>query len=244
MFKIISQFFHERSLAIGFLVLGLIGIVMTSPLFLKIEVEKQSVYVIPPKEMTHFSFGFSEAIASIMWLRLLQDMDICTQSDTKAYNPGQSLDEILTQELPRSMCDEGWVYHMLDRITDFSRNFLYAYSHGGLILSVVVDDREGARKIFDKGLTVFPENYNLNFSAAYHYLLEIRDPKKSAELMLKTYQLGGPAWLPILAARLYAKGGMKEAGITLLSELIEENPDSVFTESAQHRLEEMLQTYP
>ena len=62
--------------------------------------------------------------------------------------------------------------------------------------------------------------------------------------MLKTYQLGGPAWLPILAARLYAKGGMKEAGITLLSELIEENPDSVFTESAQHRLEEMLQTYP
>ena len=240
MFKAIGRFFCESGLAIVFLLIGFAGLAITSSLFSKIDVSEQNVYLIPPKEMIHFSFGFQEAIASVMWLRLLQDIDICNQGEVKAYNKGVSVDEILAFEMPKSRCDEGWVYHMLDRITDFSPRFRYAYSDGGVILSIVVDDREGARKIFDKGLEVFPENYNLNFNAAYHYLIEIRDPVRSAELMLKTYKLGGPAWLPILAARLYAKGGMKEAGITLLNGLIEENPDSAFAEAAQDRLEEML----
>ena len=85
-------------------------------------------------------------------------------------------------KLVESRCNEGWVYHMLDRITDFSPRFLYAYVHGGLLLSIVVDDREGARQIFEKGLKAFPDHYNLNYHAAYHYLAEVKKPWKSCPI--------------------------------------------------------------
>lgn len=233
--------FRENGLVAMFLVGGFVGILLTSSLFSKLQFSEENVYVVPPKEMVHFSFGFEQAIAAIMWLRLLQDIDICTQGEKKSYSIGSSLDAVLGETLPKSRCHEGWVYHMLDRITDFSPQFLYAYSHGGLILSIIVDDREGARKIFEKGLKEFPDHYNLNFNAAYHYLLELQNPTRSAELMLQTYKLGGPPWLPLLASRLYVRGGMREAGITILSELIEDNPDSAFVEIAQSRLEGMIQ---
>ena len=186
--------------AAGFLLLGAIGIVFSSLPSAHIKIARQATYIIPPKEMVHFSFGFEEAMASLMWVRLLQDIDICEQNQKPlSYNPANSIEDILSAEIVESRCNEGWVYHMLDRITDFSPKFLYAYVHGGLLLSILVDDREGARQIFEKGLEVFPDHYNLNYHAAYHYLAEVRNPGRAAELMKKTHELGGPAWLSLSA---------------------------------------------
>ncbi len=228
-------------IAASFFVLGAIGIVFSSLPSAYIKMARQSTYIIPPKEMVHFSFGFEEAFASLMWVRLLQDIDICEQSQNPAsYNSATTIEEILDAEIAESRCNEGWVYHMLDRITDFSPKFLYAYVHGGLLLSVVVDDREGARQIFEKGLKMFPDHYNLNYHAAYHYLAEIREPGRAAQLMKKTHELGGPAWLSLSAARLFAEDGMKEAGIMLLNELIETNTDPEFVEAARERLNKMI----
>ena len=191
--------------------------------------------------MIHFSFGFEEAFASLMWVRLLQDIDICEQNQkSPSYTPGTSIEEILDAEIIEARCNEGWVYHMLDRITDFSPKFLYAYVHGGLLLSVLVDDREGARQIFEKGLKEFPDHYNLNYHAAYHYLAEVREPGRAAQLMRKTHELGGPAWLSLSAARLYAEDGMKEAGIMLLNDLIETSDDPEFIDAARDRLNKMI----
>lgn len=234
------QFIYYNKMTISFLLLGFFGIMATSPILTNVKLQKQDTYIIPPKEMVYFSFGFQEAFASLMWLRLLQDIDICEQGHQVSYNPGTSVDSILESQMPDSRCNEGWVFHMLDRITDFSPRFLYAYVHGGVLLSIIVDDRQGARQIFEKGLKVFPNHYNLNYNAAYHYLVEIRDPKRAAQLMQKTQELGGPSWLSLLAARLYAKGGMKEAGIYLLNQLIEESSDPQFIEAAQERLKQII----
>ena len=239
-----SSLIHPVScniIAVSFFVLGAVGIVFSSSPSINVKIAKQAIYIIPPKEMIHFSFGFEEAFAALMWVRLLQDIDICEQSQKPAsYSPATSIEEILDAELIESRCHEGWVYHMLDRITDFSPRFLYAYVHGGLLLSIVVDDREGARQIFEKGLTIFPDHYNLNYHAAYHYLAEVRNPGRAAELMKKTHELGGPAWLSLSAARLYAEDGMKEAGIMLLNELIETSSDPDFVEVARERLNKMI----
>ena len=217
------------------------GIVFSSLSPTHSKIARQATYIIPPKEMVHFSFGFEEAMASLMWVRLLQDIDICEQSQKPAsYTSVTSIEEILDAEVVESRCNEGWVYHMLDRITDFSPQFLYAYVHGGLLLSIVVDDREGARHIFEKGLKVFPDHYNLNYHAAYHYLAEVRNPGRAAQLMRRTHELGGPAWLSLSAARLYAEDGMKEAGIMLLNDLIETNDDPEFVEAARERLNKMI----
>ncbi len=235
-----ESLYHNKWAIFAF-ILGFMGILLTPSFFLHLKFEeKNNIYIIPPKEMVHFSFGFQEAFASLMWIRLLQDIDICEQGKKKSYNVGSSIDEILTSDMPPSRCHEGWVFHMLDRITDFSPRFLYAYVHGGVLLSIVVDDREGARQMMEKGLKEFPDHYNLNYNAAYHYLAEVRDPQRAAYLMKRTHELGGPSWLSLLAARLYAKGGMKEAGITLLNELIENSSDPDFVEAAQERLKKMI----
>ena len=195
-------------------------------------------FVPPPKELVHFTFGFNGAISSALWLRLLKDVDICDQDDgEKTINKGAKLDDILTYELKESRCSTGWTYNMIDRITDLSPRFLYGYSHGGIILSVLVDDREGAKNIFDKGLKVYPDNYSLTYSAAYHYLFEMQDPKRAAELLIKSYELGGPEWMVSLAANLYSKANQREVGVFLLQDFISKNPNSPMMEKVKERLE-------
>ena len=219
-------------------VVGIFGMVLTSaPLDSGADYR---VFVPPPKELVYFTFGFNGAISSAMWLRLLEDIDICDQdSGEKANNKGGKLDEILTYELKDSRCSSGWTYNMIDRITDLSPRFLYAYSHGGIILSVLVDDREGAKKIFDKGLEIYTDNYSLTYSAAYHYLFEMQDPHRAAELLLKSHELGGPDWMVSLAANLYSKARQREVGIFLLEDFISKNPNSPMAEPMKEKLERL-----
>ncbi len=220
------------------LALSLVVMVFTStPLNSATDYE---VFVPPPKELVYFTFGFNGAIASMLWLRLLQDMDICDQTDNeKSLNPSINVDRILEYDLSKSRCDEGWVYTMIDRITDLSPNFLYAYYHGGLVLSVLVDDRLGAKKIFDKGLSVYPDDYQLVYSAAYHYLFEMQDAARAAELLAHTHKLGGPDWVLSLAANLYNKTNQKTLGILILQDFIAQNPNSPATEYLKQKLEKL-----
>ena len=192
-----------------------------------IEKEKK-FHIPPPKILKYFSFGFNEAIASTLWLRLLQDFDYCRNDKEKAYNPKAHLDEILKEDLKPSRCDKGWVYTMLDRITDLSPLFKYAYSHGGLMLSIAVDDRRGAQSIIDKGLSYFPSDYNLNYTAGYLYLFEIREPMLAAKSFMAAKRAGGPVWLGSLAARLYHESGSKELATMIMKELVSDkslNPE-------------------
>ena len=92
-----------------------------------------------------------------------------------------SIEEILDAEIVEARCNEGWVYHMLDRITDFSPKFLYAYVHGGLLLSVLVDDREGARQIFEKGLKSV--SGSLQFELSRSISLFSRNEESQEELL-------------------------------------------------------------
>lgn len=217
-------------------VVGIFGMIITSaPLDSRATYE---VFVPPPKELIYFTFGFDNAISSVMWLRLLKDIDICDQDgEEKAINKGKNLDEILTYELEESRCSSGWSYNMIDRITDLSPKFLHAYSHGALILSVLVDDREGAKNIFEKGLKIYPDKYSLNYSAAYHYLFEMQEPHRAAELLLKSHELGGPDWMVSLSANLYNRVRQKEVGIFLLEDFISKNPNSPMIEPMKKKLE-------
>ena len=198
------------------------------------------IYVPPPKELIYFTFGFESALSSAMWIRLLQDIDICDQDDgERAVNLADNLDDLLETRLEKPRCSSGWVYTMIDRITDLNPQFIYAYTHGGMVLSVLVDDRVGAKNIFDKGLKIFPDDYHLVYSAAYHYLYEIQDAGKAAELMLKAHKLGGPDWMVSLAARLYSKANMDEVGKIIIMDFIKTNPNSIIVEALKKRLENM-----
>lgn len=190
---------------LGFIVLG-----YRSP----IEV-KDTLLIPPPSHIEHFTLGFNEILSDVFWIRVVQSLDYCETTDRKKVFSKETV-----YQTP-SLCHKGWVFHMLDAITDLTPRFRLPYVVGGTTLSVLVDDREGAKLIFDKGLKVFSEDWGLAYRAAYHYLYELKRPQRAAELLLVAHRNGGPEWLPLLASRLYSKAGQKILGISILQDLLE-----------------------
>ncbi len=207
------------------------------------QVQKKAAFkVYPTKTLQGFHFGHKNTMADIFWLNTIQNMDYCeNESAERAYNPGVGVDAVLSAELAPSRCQKGWVFQMMDFITDLSPKFEAVYEIGATALSVVVDDRDGAKIIYDKGLEQFPNNWIINYRAAYHYLMELQKPGMAADLLMRAYQNGGPDFLPTLASRLWSRVGRAQLGYTTLREFIENNPDSPHLERAKERLEELRQ---
>lgn len=168
------------------------------------------VYVSPSKNIGFYSFGYNQLVSSLLWVRMLQDIDVCDQHPEKILYPEikenpDPLDEILTRELPISRCHKGWVFQMLDVISDLTPGFEAVYADGATFLSVLVDDRKGAQEIFAKGQSFFPENWEIHYRAAYHELFEMQDPDKAAVYLKRAGEAGAPAWVFALSAKLYSK---------------------------------------
>lgn len=194
----------------------------------------------PLKGMEPFSLGYNEIGSDILWLRLIQDFHYCENSNLpKSYNSGKGLSNALETPVSPSRCHLGWVYHMLDSITDLAPRFRQAYRYGATGLAIGVDDREGARRIYEKGLARFPDYWQLAFEASYLYLFEIKEPARAADLLLQANRYGGPPWLPLLAARLYNSDGQVALARSVLQAYLETNPDPVIQKRAYERLKEI-----
>jgi hypothetical protein len=201
---------------------------------------KNTLKVYPTKALQYFHFGHKNSMADIFWLNTIQNMDYCENASAPpAYNPGVGVDAVLKADVKPSRCDKGWVFQMMDFITDVSPKFEAVYELGAVNLSVVVDDRAGAKIIFDKGLEQFPNNWVLSYRAAYHYLFDLQKPGRAGDLLMQAYKNGGPDFLPTLASRLYSKVGRAMLGYTTLKHFIETNPDSPTIDRAKTRLEEL-----
>ncbi len=159
----------------------------------------------PPKNIEHFAFGFHENMADMLWIRSLQDAMYCEIKKDK-----------------RNCQDMSWFYGMMDAVTDLSPYFYIAYLLGGVQLSVVISDIEGARKIYDKGVLKFPNDWYLNFHAGAHYMIEEKNNVRAAELIHQAARAGGgPPWLFSLASTLYTKEGQKVMAQKVLDSLKE-----------------------
>ena len=186
---------------------------------------RPNVFVAPPHGLEHFHFGFHYALADLFWMRSLQDFDFCEST-------GQ-----------QSKCRQsGWLFQMLDVITDLDPKFRVAYSAGGLALTVIISDVTGASRIFDKGVQAFPKNWPLLYRAAYHALYEERNFVKAADLMKQAGQNGGPDWVFELAGRLYTQSGQRELAERMLSEMDSSNLDEEMKEKMRQRFQEKIQS--
>lgn len=179
-------------------------------------------YIAPP-ELKHFTFGYNEAISDFMWIRAIQDLDFCSQKINERDCKGQS-----------------WLYLMINQITELSPNFRMPYAAGSIALTIVVNDYEGASKIFDKAVERFPKDWPILSRAAYHAIYEEHDNVKAARLLKQAAQNGGPEWYYSLSGRLYAEGGELELGEALLNELKATNQpqyviDRLSQKLAEHR---------
>ncbi len=237
----------QTSLKRSYITTVLKGLLLTAGLFtlhesLKTPISKaKETKLSTALNQPQYFMGYHEIAADIYWLQLIEDSGYCENPDTpKAVNTENQLANILTTKLQPSRCNKGWAYHMVDAVTELAPRFRYAYRVGAVNLSVAVDDREGAKLIFDKGTTRFPGYWELAFDAAYHYIYEIQDPKHAADLLLQANRHGSPSWLPVLASRLYSSAGRKALGQSVLEEYLKTEPTGDGARRAKERLDKIL----
>lgn len=168
---------------------------------------KLRVDIYPPEILTHFHFGYREILADLFWIRTIQDFDYCDSPAGKA--PAGFI-----------LCSgNSWLYQQLNVVTMLSPDFRMPYATGGLALSVLITDIEGASKFFDKGVAAFPTDWRIHYRAAYHAMIEEKKPLKAAHLLTVAARNGGPQWIYALAGRMFVEGGAEELGLQLAQSL-------------------------
>ncbi|QDK39669.1 hypothetical protein DOE51_05875 [Bdellovibrio sp. NC01] len=164
-------------------------------------------------------------IADVFWIRTIQDFDYCDQPEAG------------------NVCkNDSWLFRMLDATTSLSPHFRIPYAAGGLALTVLISDIDGATKIFDKGVKAFPHDWPILYRAAYHYLYEVKDKKRAAELLIQAGQNGAPPWVFALAGRLYSDNGELDLAQQLLQEMKDSEQDPTIIKRLEDKIEAMKKT--
>jgi tetratricopeptide (TPR) repeat protein len=215
------NFFYLLKMKVLSFMLGTFALVMVIISFhMQASIEPAPRQLIaPPPLLPHMSVGYKEVIADTMWIRTIQDFDFCDQ------------------EIAKNKCkNNSWLYKMLDSITDLSPSFRMPYAVGGLALTVIISDIDGATKFFEKAVAAFPTDWPILYRAAYHNLYEVKDKKRAAELLVEAGKNGAPAWVYALAGRLYSDSGYLELAETLLVQMIEQNQDPKVIERLRDKI--------
>jgi hypothetical protein len=194
----------------------------------------------PPENLEHFAFGFRDSIADSLWLRWIQDNDTCQTYKMVQAAPAIPLQEGMTRfTSPRhKICDNSWSFKMLDATTKLAPRFMMPYEAGAITLSVMVEDYEGAKVMFDRGIEVYPHDWNILYRAAYHYLFDRQDFSRAAELLTRAGEEGAPSWVRMLAARLYAKSGQRDLAVSVLEAYKKTLQDEKAVKTVQKRIDE------
>lgn len=204
---------------------------------------QKRIFIAPIRSMNLFTFGYDSVISSLMWVRVIQDVEVCDQTEEKQVLPRLEsrdvLTEVLERKLPRAKCREGWVYQMLDVITELTPDFYGAYLDGATMLSVVVDDRRGAQKLFAKAVIDFPDDWQILYRAAYHELFEMQNPRRAAQLLKSAGERGAPQWVYALSARIYTKLGQAVFAKTILESVLRRKSKGEAIERVKAQLEKV-----
>ncbi len=161
--------------------------------------KQQSTLNLDKKILNYVNMGQKRLISSLLWVATI------IESDHDHYK-GKDLNS--------------WMYLRFSSISELEPQFYETYAFGGPYLSVVKDDLEGASIIFRKGLSVYPDDYNLLNKASFHFYLELRDTEESYKIFKKLNQF--PKSSPLVKTslgRIEADKGNLESAFNILTEL-------------------------
>ncbi len=191
-------------------------------------------FVTPPEEIKYFNFGQSMVMADLLWIRWIQNIEQCDAVQETALEHGKTI------QYPLKPCSGGWSTQMLDRITLLDPYFKNAYILGATVVSVLVEDKLGLDKVFERGIEYFPKDWLIPYRAAYHAMDVMKDNSKAAYYLGIAGQNGAPLWVYSLASRLYTKDGAYELAERNLQELLENDSlDEGYRTVIEARLKEL-----
>ncbi len=193
------------------------ALILTISYFLPDNQKNRDVLFAFPETSKYFSLGYSDVMADSAWVRVLQDIEKCEQHNHATIRVGPN--RIAT-------CKDGWVYHMVDLVMTFAPRWRLPQRVGPLVLSVMVDDRDGATKLFDKAVKNFPTDWPILVRAGYHYLYEDGDYVKAAKVYQAAgKQPGAPEWCKYLAGKLFEESGRLRVAKLVLEDFLK-RPDT------------------
>ena len=207
-----------------FFLISLFGIVFFGT---EVDVKKRPLYFAPPNIIQHFSLGYKDFMANLLWLRYLQSADFCS------FEKG-----IPVYRGDKKHCEFGWGYHMVDAITELSPRFNPVYTISASVLSVFTGDIKGAEKILLKGVKYFPDDWQINLYISYIYTVDINNPERAAHHAYKAAENGGPEWLYNLAAKKHGEMGNQRLGEIILQNLLNRDLTEKQRSQAEKHLKE------
>ncbi len=179
----------------------------------------QGLAQIPKGEyLKKVSLGHDSLMADLIWLRAIQVMG------DKKVPPRQA----------------EWLYRALDAATDLDPKFSYIYEAGGTFLAVVNGEYDLSSRLFKKGFDNNPWDWRLPFYLSANYFLYLHDYKKAAYYLGRAAELPGrPAFIPLLAARLYAQSGNPRFGLDLTYTIYKNTTDKKVKDALRQRMKEL-----
>ena len=197
-----------NTIAVIFILLGLSGayfISRSSEKPLLFITKQQSSFNLDNKFFNIFNLGQKRLYSSLLWIATI------LESDHDHYK-GKDLNS--------------WMYIRFLSISNLEPNFLKTYTFGGPYLSIIKDDLEGASVIYDRGLSIYPNEFDLLNSAAFHYQFEKIDHKKSYGLYKKLNAFPNIGLTLVSQfARLESEQGNLSSAFALLSNMYEKQED-------------------
>lgn len=190
----------------------------------------RKTYYAPPATIKRFTFGFKEVTADSFWIRVLQDIDQCEQNFAQKGTLRLDKDRVHN-------CNKGWVYHILDIVFECAPRWRVPAAIGPLLLSVIVDDIEGASLLFKKAVKNFPNDWPILFRAGYHFLYETHETILAAQLFDEAGKNGAPLWVHSLSAKLYSETGRNYVARVVLVDALKRTPPGKVRDKIQERLE-------
>jgi len=191
------------------------------------EVTKRSDYLTPSVMVKNMAMGLQIQMSDSFWLRAVQDFDYCDQKINKNECQGKS-----------------WLFQVLDLTTNLDLRFEEAFYFGGLALTIIISDYDGASKIFDKGVAQFPNKWQLNYAAGYHSMIQEKNYAKASERYLAAAENGAPSWVRILAGTLAAKGGDTDFAEKVIEQMISMNEEPKYIERLNKKLDAIKNNRP
>jgi hypothetical protein len=164
-FRLRKQFFLIDYLTIITGIIALLCACYLNTTFQKprLDLSKQDTAInIQTTFLQALSAGHKRLITDLLWVQTL------LESDMEHYK-GKDLNN--------------WLYIRFNTISVLDPMFYQNYLYGGQFLNVVKDDLEGAKLIYEKGLTKYPDDYDLNFQAGFLYYFEAKEFQRGYELL-------------------------------------------------------------
>lgn len=198
---------HFIAPALAFIFYGIALLVNTDLVKPKIEVTKQdSAINFNTTFLKLFSIGNKRFISDLIWVQTLLESD-------ESHYKNKDLNS--------------WMYIRFNNIAELDPNFYQNYLWGGIYLSIIKDDRLGAAEIFEKGLRIFPDDYDLNYNAGFNYYAQLDNYNRAYELFTKIQNYPqAPIFLKTLTAKIKFQNGMDfESTINILINIYNNSKD-------------------